>query len=211
MIAKVETVFKSPKPNPNGIQAAKDGLWILDQGTNEVFKVRYNNGSIIVALKTDSDRGSGITEGGGAIWIASTYNRQLLKVNPKSGETIASFPTPGAQKTGAHGMEWVDGKIWVAVPPSATIYQLDPQNNLKVIHSIPAPGNRPHGLAWDNGYLWCVETNHRAIYKLDPKDGRQVDKIEILTSYPEPHGMTRFDEVFWYCDATTEAVCRIIM
>jgi len=31
-IAKVETVFDSPGPAPNGLQATREGLWIIDQG-----------------------------------------------------------------------------------------------------------------------------------------------------------------------------------
>ena len=31
----IEKVFDSPGPQPNGMQATEDGLWILDQQTNE--------------------------------------------------------------------------------------------------------------------------------------------------------------------------------
>ena len=36
-VGKVETVFKSPGPKPNGLQATEDGLWIMDQGDNHVY------------------------------------------------------------------------------------------------------------------------------------------------------------------------------
>ena len=97
----------------------------------------------------------------------------------------------------------------MAVPPSATVYQLDPENNLAVLHSFPAPGVRPHGLAWEGDNLWCVETNHRAFYRLSLKDGSTIDKIEIPEPLPEPNGMTRWDDCFWYCDAGSGAVCRV--
>jgi hypothetical protein len=29
---KVEIAFKAPGPRPNGLQATRDGLWIIDQG-----------------------------------------------------------------------------------------------------------------------------------------------------------------------------------
>ena len=31
-VGKVETVFDSPGPAPNGLQATREGLWIIDQG-----------------------------------------------------------------------------------------------------------------------------------------------------------------------------------
>ena len=59
--AKVEKVFDSPGPKPNGLQATQDGLWILDQGNNHISLVSYENGKVLRDLETESDRGSGIT------------------------------------------------------------------------------------------------------------------------------------------------------
>ena len=97
----------------------------------------------------------------------------------------------------------------MAVPPSATIYQIDVEDNFKILHQIPAPGNRPHGIAWDGDDLWCVETTHRAIYRLNPQNGAIIKKVETPEPHPEPHGMTFWEGYFWYCDAGSRAVCRM--
>ena len=55
--ATYQVVFKSPGLQPNGLQAALDGLWILDQQTNEAAKVRYQDGRVITRLATTTDRG----------------------------------------------------------------------------------------------------------------------------------------------------------
>ncbi len=216
---RLEKVFLAPGKMPNGLQAAPDGLWILDQeDPNKVHKVRYEDGSVLAELQTESIHGSGITYGDGALWIASTYGLKTLKVDPKTGKTLAAFDTPGVgmirwgkptRPSGAHGLEWVDGKYWIAVPPSATIYHVEP-NTGKVLHSIPAPGVRPHGIAWVDGYLWCVESNDRAIYKMDPKDGKLLARIQLRKDDPEPHGMTFGKGAFWYCDAASRWVCRLV-
>ena len=45
---KVEIVFKSPGPQPNGLQATKDGLWIIDQGAgSKAYLVRYEDGKML--------------------------------------------------------------------------------------------------------------------------------------------------------------------
>ena len=75
----VKTVFKSPGPKPNGLQATRDGLWILDQGDNRAYLVDYQDGKVLRALDTDSKAGSGITYDGEAIWIASTYSREIIR------------------------------------------------------------------------------------------------------------------------------------
>ncbi len=127
---RVEKLFVTPGPRPNGLQAAPDGLWVIDQDDNHVYKLSYEDGSILARMKTDDDRASGITLGGGFIWVASTYNCKILKLDPKTGDTVAELDTPGAGtavwrkdnpnaiSTGAHGLEWVEDKLWVATPPS---------------------------------------------------------------------------------------------
>jgi hypothetical protein len=215
---RIEKAFLAPGKMPNGLQAVPDGLWILDQeNPNKAHKVSYADGSVLHEITTESEHGSGITYGDGALWIASTYGLKTLKVDPKTGKTLAAFDTPGCglvkwgkptRPSGAHGLEWVAGRYWIAVPPSERIYLVEPVKGT-VLRSIPAPGVRPHGLAWDGSFLWCVESNDRAIFKLDSRDGRMLAKVQLAASDPEPHGMTMQGSVMWYCDATSRWVCRL--
>jgi streptogramin lyase len=170
--------------------------------------MEYASGRVTVDLATESDRGSGVTDDGETLWIASTYNCKILRVDRNTGATLAEFGSPGAEKTGSHGLEWRDGKLWVATPPSATIYQLNPDDG-SIIMSFAAPGKRPHGLAWHGGALWCVETNHRAFSAYDYNKGEILFKLQLPADAPEPHGMTIWENHFWYCDAETHLVCRL--
>src|SRR5262245_42546088 len=74
----VKRVCSTPGPQPNGLQATREGLWVLDQGTNHVALVDYRDGKVLREFGTEADRGSGITFDGSALWIASTYNRLIL-------------------------------------------------------------------------------------------------------------------------------------
>jgi streptogramin lyase len=230
---KVEKAFLSPGQQPNGLQAMADGLWILDQrDPNKAHKVRWEDGSVIKEIQTEGMHSSGITFGNGALWIASTASTEncatclkTMKVDPETGKTLALFDTPGAvprrfgrpgrrrgeapRPGGAHGMEWVDGAYWIAVPPSIMIYKVQPETG-EVLHAIPAPGQRPHGLAWENGKLWCVESNDRAVYQMDPETGDLLAKIQLTEEDPTPHGLTIRDGVLWYCDAESRWVCRLV-
>ncbi|MEO7144933.1 MAG: hypothetical protein ABI165_15660 [Bryobacteraceae bacterium] len=217
---RLEKAFLAPGQMPNGMSPAADGLWILDQkDPNKVHKVRYEDGTVLREIQTESVHGSGITSGDGALWIGSTGSLKTLKVDPENGKTLRAFDTPGCglvkwdhptRPTGAHGLEWVGGgQYWIAVPPAVRIYLIHAETG-KVIRSIPAPGVRPHGIAWDNGVLWCVESNDRAIYKMDPTDGTLLAKIQLRPSDPEPHGMKLRNGVFWYCDASSRWVCRLV-
>jgi glutamine cyclotransferase len=207
---------------PNDLQFVADGLWVLDQvDPNKAFRVRPDDGAILQQLQTESIHGSGITYGNGALWIASTKMidpatpPRTLKVDAKTGATVTSWVTPGSglygtvtTPSGAHGLKWVDGKYWMAVPASRKIFLMEPETGA-VVRSIPAPGVRTHGLAWDDGFLWCVESDGRVIYKLDPKDGRTIGKIQLTKDDPAPHGLDINNGVLWYCDAGSGWICRL--
>ena len=225
---RVEKLYRvAGSRQPNDLQFVADGLWVLDQvDPNKAFRIRPDDGSILQELQTESIHGSGITFGNGALWIASTKMTdphdppRTLKVDPKSGRTLKSWVTPGAgmygkitpQSTvsGAHGLKWVDGKYWMAVPASGKLFLMEPETG-EIVRSIPAPAVRTHGLAWESGALWCVDSDARAIHKLDPKDGTRLARIQLTREDPEPHGLDiSADGVLWYCDAASGWICRLM-
>lgn len=234
--AEVQLAFDSPGPKPNGLQATEDGLWILDQGDNRAYLVRYEDGQVLRTLDTDTQAGSGITFDGSALWTASTYSRELLKVDPHSGKTLARFDSPGSgvvqwtvprlsplapaakpptasspprarNATGAHGMEWRDGQLWVSVPPAQMIYRIAP-DPFRIEQQFPTAGDRPHGLGWEGKWLWCAESNENAFFRFDPQTGEASAKIQLADSDPLPHGMTVWNGWMWYCD-DVGVVCRL--
>src|SRR5581483_1286116 len=238
--AKVEVVFKSPDGSkPNGLQATSDGLWIMDQGEgSRVFLVSYDDGKVLRGFETEADRASGITFDGEALWLASTYNRLIIRADAKTGKTIAKYFTPGSGPiyrmvgdpparrsplapgadapppkersgppeppggtagTGAHGLEWRDGKLWMAVPPSRMIYRLDPKTWI-VEQKFSTAANRVHGIGWEGKYLWATDSNLNAFFKHDPATGEMIEKIQLADTDPLPHGMTIWEGMMWYCD-----------
>lgn len=234
--AEVQLAFDSPGPKPNGLQATEDGLWILDQGDNRAYLVRYEDGQVLRTLDTDTQAGSGITFDGSALWTASTYSRELLKIDPHSGKTLARFDSPGSgvvqwtvprrsplapaakpptvssppqarNATGAHGMEWRDGQLWVSVPPAQMIYRIAP-DPFRIEQQFPTAGDRPHGLGWEGKWLWCAESNENAFFRFDPQTGEASAKIQLADSDPLPHGMTVWNGWMWYCD-DVGVVCRL--
>jgi streptogramin lyase len=240
---KVETVFRSPGPQPNGLQATAEGLWIMDQGDDKAYLVDYSDGKVLRELKTDADRASGITFDGRSLWIGSTYNREIVCCDATTGATLSRHFTPGAgviyktpwdppprssplakktstttpatqapatlntTGTGAHGQEWRDGKLWMAVPPSRMIYRMDPKSWV-VERQFSTAGNRPHGIGWEGRYLWCTDSNLNAFFKHDIETGEILERIQLADSDPLPHGMTIRDGVLWYCD-DVGLVCKM--
>jgi len=220
-IATVEKRFKSPGPHPNGLQAAPDGLWCIDQVNHKVYKQDFETGETLFEAQTDTVHSSGITLGGGFLWVASTYEVKIAKLDPDTGETIAKYDSPGAgvialregtenpTVTGAHGLEWHDGKLYVASPPSQMVHVINPET-WEEQHRFRIPGLRVHGLAWgDNGRLWAADTSAGTVSLLDTRDGRIHDVIRV-ESPDEIHGMTIHEGVLWYADAGTCDIGRLM-
>lgn len=201
----------TPGPQPNGMQATAEGLWVIDQHDLYAYLLDPDTGAEVRRFPTATSHSSGITWDGSSLWIASTFAPiELFQYSP-DGRELRRLPTPGAsEKSGAHGLEWIHGNLWVTVPPSATTYRLDPASGT-VVHQFPAPGNRPHGIAWDGNLLWVAETSLRTFtgYALDGRPQRVLRLAEGPAEGPEPHGMTFHAGELWYCDATTRAVCTV--
>ncbi len=221
-IAKIEKRFKSPGTHPNGLQAAPDGLWCIDQADSKVHRLDYESGAVLFEAQTDTVHSSGITVGGGYLWIASTYENKIAQLDLESGATVAKFDSPGSgiiasredqenpQATGAHGLEWRDGKLYVASPPSQMIHVMDVEN-WKEEYAIRSPGLRVHGLAWSaDGRLWSADTSAGTVCLLDAQTGRIYDVFRVEAP-DEVHGMTIRDGVLWYCYDSTCEIGRLIV
>jgi streptogramin lyase len=133
----------------------------------------------------------------------------LAKPAPKPASGPPPQPDSKAPGTGAHGQEWRDGYLWMVVPPSREVYQVDPKTWV-VQKKFSTAGNRPHGIGWEDRYLWVTDSNLNAFFKHDPETGQMLEKIQLAGSDPLPHGMTIHNGWLWYCD-DVGVICRLRM
>ena len=225
-MTQIHDMWVTPGPQPNGLQAASDGLWVIDQTDDHLYKLGWDDGSVLEKLPAEVKHSSGVTVGGGYIWISSTFDVEsagdngapkLVKCN-LDGSTAERYETPGVgvvsfgdpnrrRVTGAHGMEWVDDEnMWVAVPPAQKVFLMDPAT-MTVKRSIPTPGPRPHGMSMHEDDMWLADTGMAKVHKLDPESGEVLDEMDVPD--PEVHGMTVHDGRMWFCCAVTCRVCSV--
>ena len=60
MKMKAEERWIHPGPQPNGLQAEKDCLWAIDQTDNHLYKLSYEDGSILEKMNTETVNPSGV-------------------------------------------------------------------------------------------------------------------------------------------------------
>ena len=57
MAVTIEKMFDFPGPQPNGMQATEEGIWFLDQVSNQALLVSYE-GETLKTIDTDSEHGA---------------------------------------------------------------------------------------------------------------------------------------------------------
>ena len=205
-IGKVETVFKSPGPKPNGLQATKDGLWIIDQGDgNKAYLVSYE-GKVIKSFETETEKSSGITFDGEALWVGSTYSREIVKVDANTGKAIERRFTPGA------GVIYQMAKDHPGrSSPLAPKREPRPETKKGAVGGYDmgrklggaAPGTGAHGQEWKDGKLWFAVPPSREVYCVDPKTW--VVQTKFPTSGNRPHGIGWEGKYLWVADSNWNA------
>lgn len=207
---KLETTLSPGGTMPNGLQGTDEGLWVMDQATDDVWLLD-DNLSVVKSFSTPTENGSGITVGGGYIWTASNapararYQRAserlapgIYKLDMDTGEEVDFFPTPDGG--GVHGLEWVDGLMWITSFKPKAFKLVDPKD-FRVLKTIEVPHPRPHGLAWAGDGIWMGHTGIKIISKYDMETGDEMERIEYGPDDPIPHGLTYWNGELWTCDA----------
>src|SRR4029078_297837 len=110
--AKTSTLFKSPEGYPNALAATKEGRWIGEQKTDHACLVDWN-GKLLKTVTTESKNTSGMGVGGGFIWMGANAAPNGIFQTDMSSKTVShrQIPLGGG---GCHGVEYVDGKLWIA-------------------------------------------------------------------------------------------------
>lgn len=208
-VGKVEIAFDSPGPQPNGLQATSEGLWIIDQSAgSKAYLVGYRNGEVLRSFNTETDRSSGITFDGESLWIGSTYSREIVRVDAKDGRMLERHFTPGAgviyQMVGdPAGRSSPLAKSRPRKPaPSSASKQVGGYDMGKVLGGA-APGTGAHGQEWRDGKLWFAVPPSREVYCVDPKTW--VVQSKFATSGNRPHGIGWEGDSLWVTDSNLNA------
>lgn len=216
---RLETTVLPPSSMPNGLQVSEDGMWVIDQLTEEISLLNSRL-ETVHTIPTVAENASGIAFGGGYFWLGSNApNRRrdrrstdsmasaVLQCDGETGELVARFPTPDGG--GIHGLEWVDGLLWITAFRPKALKIIDP-DGFRLVRTLEVPHQRLHGLSWDGDGMWTAHTTDKLIVKYDPLTGEEMDRIEYPHDAPAPHGLTRWDGDLWSCDAENPSLSRIV-
>ena len=201
-VRKVKTtvLFKSPEGYPNALAVSPEGLWIGEQKTDHACLVDWN-GKLLKTIATESKNTSGMAVGGGYVWMGANAAPNGIFQTDMSSKTIAhrQIPLGGG---GCHGVEWVEGKLWIAALRLRGILRVDAQTwtpEFMIPYSVP----RAHGTAFVRDSIWMVTgTDEGAgLIRYEIETGRPVEVVTFADTNPDPHGLVWHDGALYSCDA----------
>ena len=219
----IEILFKAPGQSANGMQCTDEGIWTIDvagsrtstPGRCKVYLSSYE-GKLLRELAPEGTgpSGIGVSADNSSIWIGSTYSREIIRADAKTGETIEKHFTPGAgviyrmttdvpprpdtygrsvRPPATNGREQGAAPAVTATPGGRS--PTGPADGLGVGRGgavagnpgPPAPGTGAHGIQTQAGKLWMGVPPARMIYRLDPKTW-MVEYMFPTVGY-RPHGI----------------------
>jgi hypothetical protein len=205
---KTTALFKSPEGYPNGIAVAPEGLWICEQKSDNAVLVDWK-GKLLKTLKSQSKNTSGIAYGDGCVWMAgnSAAAEGVFQIDMNGRElTHRQIPLgPADNGGGCHGIEYVDGKIYIAALRLRGILRVDAktwQPEFMIPYAVP----RAHGIAHNpaDGSVWMVTGTADGLAGLvqyDNTTGRVLSTAAFAKTDCDPHGLAWHDGALYSSDA----------
>ncbi len=107
----------------------------------------------------------------GSIWVTSSGEGRIYRVNPITREIIAKISVPDTPRFTTIG----DGSVWVLSQSDGSVSRIDPAQN-KVIATIQVKVPGAGGdIAYGGGYIW-VAAGGTPLTRIDPKTNKVIDQ-----------------------------------
>ena len=168
----------------SSVAAAESGVWIA-AGNRRVGRLNVVTGELVnpaVIPQAPAERAnalfSAIAVGEKAVWVVGDpLDHTLWRIEPSSGELVATIPLPFAPKDVAVGA----AGVWVTSQLDDTLSRIDPATN-EVTATIPV-GRGAAGVAVGAGTVWVANAIEGTVSRVDPRTLR-VETIDV-DGYPE--------------------------
>jgi glutamine cyclotransferase len=109
-------------------------------------------------------------------YIYQITENQILKIDPATGQVLATIPCPGDSSS---GLAWAEGALWVGQYRYRKIHQIDPETGA-IIRTIES--NRfVTGVTWVDGELWhgTWEADQADVRHIDPRTGEVLEVLDM--------------------------------
>jgi YVTN family beta-propeller protein len=153
-----------------GIAVVKEAVWYVSNQDGHSSTLLELNGQTTEAVNVGTDSAV-VNSAFGSIWVTSTGEGKIYRVDPKQHKVVATIPVPASPRFTTIG----ERSVWVLSQSDGSVSRIDPATN-KVIANIPANVPGAGGdIASGGGYIW-VAASGTPLMRINPKTNKVVDQ-----------------------------------
>ncbi len=151
---------------------------------------------IIASYPTPTKYPSGLTFGGGVLYLGDFVTMMIYRLNPDNGSVMSSFiPSPKPRGTFMYGLAYSSNYLWAATGSPTRLFKITPSAGSVVASYAVAGVSAGNGIAADASYVYVANNDFNGlyIYKFSPASGSVVDSwsgakypsgLNIITHVP---------------------------
>jgi len=186
---------------PDWMAVTDEGVWVTSEPRNQVvfLDARTNKPSVIAAVAKPC---SGLAAGFGAVWSPSCGDHALKRIDPATGNIVASVPVAPADPEG--GIATGAGSVWMLTDAKGVLSRIDPRTN-KVVAQIAVPDGS-FAYTFADGAVWVTSTKHNLLARVDPKTNQVTAKVDVG---PQPRFLTAGGGAVWTLNQGDGSISRV--
>jgi len=186
---------------PDWMAVTETGVWVTSDSRNHVvfLDARTNKTGPVVTVAKPC---SGLAAAYGAIWSPSCGDHTLKRIDPTSGEVVASVPVGPAGSEG--GIAAGAGSIWMVTDTKGVLSRIDPRAN-RVAASITVPDGS-FACTFGDAAVWVSSTKHNLLVRVDPATNKAVAQVKVG---PQPRFLTAGGGAVWTLNQGDGSVSRV--
>ena len=172
-----------------------DGVWIqVDPPIDQMIKVDTDTGSVAMAI----DGGAGVAFTDDGVWVALPGQAEFQKLDPVSGDTLASISEATAYLASGAGSIW-------AVAIDGRVLRVDPEAG-ELLAAIPIEATELTDIAVTDDGAWVTAKEDGKVFRIDPATNSVVAEIPTGAG---AHGIVIDGSGVWVTNYRDNTVSRI--
>jgi hypothetical protein len=140
-----------------------------------------------------------LSAGDGSLWLASTLDGQVVRIDPKTGKVLATVAIPGVQAlTEGDGTIWATARTGMA---NGHVARIDPTTN-QLAGEVDVP-IQPAAARFLDQALWIVDEGGGDVVRFDPTTNSINETLHVGFA---PTGLAVANGWLWVVSGATSAV-----
>jgi hypothetical protein len=161
--------------NPIGVAFDGANIWVANQSSNNVTKLRANDGSVLGTYSVGTWP-NGIAFDGANIWVTNSSSNNVTKLRASDGSVLGTYSVG----TNPCGIAFDGVNIWVANQNTNNLTKL--RANDGYVLGTYSVGTNPMGVAFDGANIWVTNYGSNSVTKLRPIDGFVLGTYSVGTN-----------------------------